>query len=89
MSTPFRALSFPNNVVREQNLRNLQKTHGMKSRFKGVSRNGKSRRWKAELTFNRIRKYLGIFRHEADAARAYEGGAREFNGAFARPNFNS
>ncbi len=53
------------------------------SRFRGVQRNGGSKKWKAVCAD----QYLGLFTNEEDAARAYDTAALARWGRFARPNF--
>jgi hypothetical protein len=43
--------------------------------------------WKAEISPNGKRLYLGIFKSETDAARAYDAAAAKEFGDFARLNF--
>lgn len=61
-----------------------QKTNKWHSRFKGVTqrRNG----WRAAIKINSKTKYLGDYRNEIDAARAYDEAALEYFGEFARTN---
>lgn len=57
------------------------------SRFKGVTRHKQCNAWVAEIQAHKKRRYLGFFKSEADAARAYDAAARELHGEFARLNF--
>jgi hypothetical protein len=55
------------------------------SRFKGVRRADGG--YIARIQFNKRRLYLGYFRSEEDAARAYDAKALELHGQFAVLNF--
>ena len=71
-----------------ENARNARKTVApTASQFKGVHWEPRWRRWIASIRVNRKSVYLGGFRDEAEAARAYDAAAREMFGEFARPNF--
>lgn len=69
----------------EEQARNKPSKSNTTSRFKGVSKVGK--RWQAEIRAGKIRKYLGVFKAEKDAARAYDVAAKELHGDFAYLNF--
>jgi hypothetical protein len=76
-------------VTRMQNNHNQRKTRGM-SKYKGVTWSRKNRRWIAQFTPpHGVRRYLGSFEHEQDAARAYDAAALEHFGAFACLNFSA
>ena len=57
------------------------------SRFKGVSRAEKKRKWSAQITHYGRTRRLGYFEDEIAAAQAYDEAARELFGEHARPNF--
>jgi hypothetical protein len=73
-----------------QNQRNSRKLAEASSRFKGVSwatfRNGNGK-WVARIAVNGLRKSLGYFFDEIDAAFAYDEAARKHFGDFAHCNF--
>lgn len=56
------------------------------SRYKGVCWVVSKRRWIARIKVGGRLIYLGRFRSEEDAARAYDAAARDRFGAFALPN---
>lgn len=71
---------------RSQNLANTRKRAGTyTSQFKGVYR--ARRKWAASIKVNQVRKSLGEYHSEEDAARAYDAAARAAWGPFARLNF--
>jgi len=53
------------------------------SRYRGVCYNKQTRKWRTTILVNRKRKHLGYFKHEIDAARAYDQAAKLYYGDFA------
>lgn len=77
-----------------QNSKNQKPTGRGTSRFKGVSwhktRHGRpisGKPWRATITVDRKRFYLGFYPEETAAAAAYDAAAREHYGEFACLNF--
>jgi hypothetical protein len=70
-----------------QNQQNRAKRGGVSSRFKGVTFNRQTGRWRANITEGGKQHFLGSFDREEDAASAYDQAAVASFGEFARPNF--
>lgn len=68
--------------TRHENARNVGNTRG-RSRFKGVSWHARSERWRAHICADCVVRFLGSYRDETDAARAYDLAAVRLHGAFA------
>ncbi|MBN1505417.1 MAG: HNH endonuclease [Sedimentisphaerales bacterium] len=76
-----------NVCTQQENLVNRSKRNGASSRFRGVNYNKDSGKWRARITFEGGRLYLGEFAEEVEAARAYDRKAAELFGELARLNF--
>lgn len=72
-------------VTIQQNAFN-QKHHGGSSRYKGVSYRADSGTWRAYITNDGKRRYLGTFASEDDAASAYNNEAERLFGEHAKLN---
>lgn len=71
-----------------QNCRNRRaKTNGT-SKYIGVttSRSSLNKRWIAQIIDNGVNHYLGYFKSEEEAAKAYNEAAKKYHGEFARLN---
>lgn len=70
------------------NMRNKGKSRaGVKSRFKGVHQTrSPANPWWAEIYFEGVKTYLGVFPSEELAAQAYDEAALRIHGAFAATN---
>jgi hypothetical protein len=72
-------------ATREQNAWNCQKSRTGMHRYKGVAKIGNS--WMGQIGHIPGSRYLGCFRTEEEAAKAYDIAAKERFGEFARLNF--
>ena len=57
------------------------------STFKGVSWHKPANKWTAQICKEKVKRHLGCFILEEDAARAYDKAAKEYFGEFALLNF--
>jgi hypothetical protein len=74
-------------ATHSQNNFNCRKRKNTSSRFIGVSFDKHKVVWTAYISFHRKRMWLGCFKTEFDAARAYDVAARMYHKEFARLNF--
>ena len=75
------------NATLQQNNRNKRKQGGTVSQYKGVSWDKKLKKWRAWISHNNKRIYLGVHIYEEGAARAYDEAAKRYYGEFANLNF--
>lgn len=72
----------------QQNQHNRNARRDGSSRFKGVYFHKAAGKWAASIkTPDGLRKHLGLFGDEVEAARVYDLAAAEYFGAYARLNF--
>ncbi len=72
-------------VTRSQNCRNQgPRIQKISSQHKGVYWHKRDRRWRATITTDERRIWLGDFKTELEAANAYKEAARKYHGEFAR-----
>ncbi len=73
-----------------QNSWNKRKQRGNhSSKYKGVSFFKRENKWTARIQANGKKIFLGIFKNEIDAAKAYDAAARKYYGQFAYLNFKT
>jgi hypothetical protein len=59
---------------------NSRKTQGKySSKYKGVSWDKNSNKWKAQIAINGIRKYIGLFDCEIKAHQSYQNALKQYN----------
>ncbi len=77
------------NLRRCTNAQNQQNTgaRGGSSQYKGVSWSAQKQRWRVAFRFNGKHHFVGLFRDEIEAARAYDAAILPLAGEFARLNF--
>lgn len=73
-------------VTPSQNRMNSKPLRTLGSKFKGVYRHTKTKKWCADIRFNGKTNYLGSFDLERDAAAAYNLAAKQKFGAYAKLN---
>jgi len=75
-------------ATRAQNNYNRKKyDNNSYSKYKGVSFKQKNQIWTAQIGLNNKMLFLGYFKKEIDAAKAYDAAARKFHKEFAVLNF--
>jgi hypothetical protein len=75
-------------ATHQENVHNQRMQLGPKSsQYKGVYWDTRIKQWRAQITINKHRTHLGLFRIEEDAARAYDSAARKLFANFCSPNF--
>jgi len=75
------------NCTNQQNQGNQRPQKGRSSRFKGVSWNKLRQSWSAVIKRDYVRRFLGYFNCEIEAAKAYDEAAKTLHGDFAYLNF--
>ena len=71
---------------RGENEMNKPKQSGRSSKYRGVCWHAQRGKWKAEIRVKGVRKHLGVFLCEEDAAKAYDAVAMVAFGEFFTPN---
>jgi hypothetical protein len=75
-------------ATRAQNTYNRKKTRvKTSSQFIGASFNKRIGKWTAHISYKNKKIWLGSFKTELDAAKAYDEAARKYHKDFARLNF--
>jgi len=70
-----------------ENMRNSRRRVDSTSGFKGVSWESYTSKWRAFISIDGKRRFLGRFSDPEEAARAFDAAAIEVHGPFARLNF--
>jgi hypothetical protein len=70
-----------------ENNRNSSKQKDCTSQYKGVSWYAPSKKWCSKIMKDRVRKHIGYYDNEEEAARAYDKAAKEIFGEYANLNF--
>jgi len=72
-----------------QNARNCAKSRRRtcRSKFKGVTWHRGKKIWQTQIVLNQKHIYIGSFKDEEQAARAYDRAAKKYHGEFAALNF--
>lgn len=73
-------------ATRAQNVMNQRTSAANSSGYKGVSWDKDVKKWRAYLTYQKKRVYLGLYEDAEDAAQAYNTKATELFGEFAFHN---
>lgn len=68
----------------DENLRNRKINKNCKSGVKGVRWHKSSKKWLAQISYNREMMYLGSFDDINDAALAYSEASKKYHGAYGR-----
>jgi hypothetical protein len=75
-------------ATRAENARYARKTKNkFSSNYKGVHYIKRAKRWRTMITFEDKTIYIGQFRDEISAAKAYDRAAKKYFGEFACLNF--
>jgi hypothetical protein len=75
-------------ATRAQNVQNSQKRNiKTTSRFIGVHLDKESGRWATKIAYQGKVLWLGRFKDEVEAAKAYDAAAKKYRGEFAKLNF--
>lgn len=75
-------------ATRSQNMANRNSTPNSSSKYLGVSWDNSrvKKKWRAQITFNGERTYIGNYATEEEAALAYNEVAKKYHGNFSNPN---
>jgi hypothetical protein len=74
-------------TIAENNYNKRKSLNVRSSKYKGVSIDKRTNKWRAIIYYKYIKIHLGCFDNEEEAARAYDEAARELYGEYAMLNF--
>jgi hypothetical protein len=74
-------------ATRAQNSYNRRKIKNATSKYIGVSFDKQKKKWQVQIRRKEKNIWLGRFKSEIEAARAYDEAAKKYHGEFARLNF--
>jgi hypothetical protein len=74
--------------TQSENSANIESKANSSSKYLGVNKvSGLSKPWKAQIHKNKKKYYIGYFKTEREAAKAYDAKAKELHGEYANLNF--
>ena len=73
-------------TIAQNNYNSLKGFYKGASKYRGVSYDKKTKKWRAIIYFENKKIHLGMFENEKDAARAYDIAAAKYHGQFALRN---
>jgi hypothetical protein len=74
-------------ATQAENMRNRRKIKNTSSRFIGAYFEKQRKSWLVQIRRNGKKIFIGRFKNEIDAAKAYDEAAKKYHGEFARLNF--
>ncbi|MCJ7779126.1 MAG: HNH endonuclease [Sedimentisphaerales bacterium] len=75
--------------TQSENAANQRPRRDGSSKYKGVCWNKRDKVWDVRIRYNRRNLYIGSFKSELDAAKAYDSAAKFYKGTFACTNFDT
>ena len=69
-----------------ENCKNTSSRKDSTSKYLGVSFHKMTKKWQASVYNNQTQIYIGLFKNEIDAAKAYNESAKKYHGEFANIN---